>query len=68
MCALQETKKKGKGQIPYNDYLVINSGVEKQMRAKEGIAIALSKKYQNNIQECIYVSSRILVVKMEAEN
>lgn len=67
ICALQETKKKGKGQVQYNDYLVIYSGVEKQTRAKEGVAIAVSVKYQNNIKECTYVSSRILVIKMEAK-
>lgn len=68
VCALQETKKKGKGHIQYDDYLVIYSGVEKQTRAKEGVAIAISRKYQANIQDCSYVSPRILVVRMEAED
>ncbi|XP_030754956.1 craniofacial development protein 2-like [Sitophilus oryzae] len=68
ICALQETKKKGKGQLQYDDYLVIYSGVEKQTRAKEGVAIAVARKYQSNIRDCSYVSSRILVVRMETED
>lgn len=67
ICALQETKKKGKGQVQYRDYIMIYSGVEKQTRAKEGVAIAVSVRYQSNIKECNYVSSRILVLTMEAE-
>lgn len=50
ICALQETKKKRKGQIKYNEVLVIYSGIKKQMKAKDGVAIAQSKKCQGNIQ------------------
>ncbi|XP_030762014.1 uncharacterized protein LOC115886850 [Sitophilus oryzae] len=68
ICALQETKKKGEGQLQYDDYLVIYSGVEKQTRAEEGVAMAVTRKYQSNIRVCSYVSSRILVVRMETED
>lgn len=36
--------KKGEYQKQYDDYIVIYSGVEKQGRAKEGIAVAISNK------------------------
>lgn len=35
ICALSETKKKGKGNIRLKDYIVIYSGREKNERAKE---------------------------------
>lgn len=62
---MQETKKKGKGQKQYPDYLVIYSGIERQERAKEGVAIAIHTKYQNKVVECRYISSRILIVTMQ---
>lgn len=46
ICAFQETKKKGKGQRHYGRYIVVYSGVDKNERAKEGVAIALHMKYQ----------------------
>ncbi|XP_030754777.1 craniofacial development protein 2-like [Sitophilus oryzae] len=68
ICALQEMKKKGKSQLQYDDYLVIYSGVEKQTRAEEGVAIAVTRKYQSNIRDCSYLSSRMLVVRMKTED
>ncbi|XP_065160319.1 craniofacial development protein 2-like [Atheta coriaria] len=35
MCAIQETKRKGKGQMIIGEYLLIYSGVKENMRAKE---------------------------------
>ncbi|XP_057671201.1 craniofacial development protein 2-like [Diorhabda carinulata] len=67
ICALQETKKKGNGQQIYDDYMVIYSGVSKDERAKEGVALAIHKKYTNSIEECQYTSSRILIVKLRTE-
>lgn len=68
ICALQETKKKGKGQRQYGEYLVIYSGVDKHERAKEGVALAVHKRYQNNIRECAYISSRIISIGFETKN
>ncbi|KAL3288948.1 hypothetical protein HHI36_003392 [Cryptolaemus montrouzieri] len=41
ICALQETKKKGKGQIQHAQHTVIYSGVQKHDRAKEGVALVI---------------------------
>lgn len=68
VCTLQETKKKAKDQIQYNSYLVLYSRTEKQLKANKGVAIVLSKKYQSNIHECNYVSSRFLFIIMGAED
>lgn len=48
--------------------MLIYSGVEKQERAKEGVAILIHNKYKSNIQKCSYVSSRILVVTICTES
>ena len=64
----KKPKKKRKGQKQYADYLVIYSGVDKHERAKEGVALAVHKKYQKNIHECGYISSRILTTRLETEN
>lgn len=67
ICAIQETKKKGKGQKDYGEYILIYSGVEKEVRAKAGVGILLNKKLKNFIQECNYVSERILLVKLKTD-
>ncbi|XP_072392397.1 uncharacterized protein [Diabrotica undecimpunctata] len=64
--ALQETKRKGKGQTRLGEYLLIYSGVPKQERAKEGVAIMIKTKYKDQIKECQYISQRILLVKIRA--
>ena len=61
-CAIQETQKKGRGQILYSQYIVVYSGVVKNERAKEGVAIAIKVRYRDCIRDCKYISSRILVV------
>ncbi|XP_043496495.1 craniofacial development protein 2-like [Polistes fuscatus] len=64
IAALQETKKKSRGQRIYGEYIVIYSGVEKSERAKEGVAIALHKRYINQIESCQHISSRIVLLKL----
>ncbi|XP_043499919.1 uncharacterized protein LOC122522697 [Polistes fuscatus] len=64
IAALQETKKKNKGQRIYGEYIVIYSGVEKSERAKEGVAIALHKRYINQIERCKHISSRIVLLEL----
>ncbi|XP_044766150.1 craniofacial development protein 2-like [Coccinella septempunctata] len=67
ICALQETKKKGKGQMWLGEYLLIYSGVERDRRAKEGVALMIHKKLTQNIRECKYVSSRIVATKLRSQ-
>ena len=42
--AIQETKKKGRGQRMYDDYIVVYNGVSRDERAKKGVALAIHKK------------------------
>ena len=68
ICAIQETKKRGKVQRMYNDYIVVYSGVSRDERIKEGVALAIHKKYKDSLNECQYISSRILIVKTRTES
>ncbi|XP_065170188.1 uncharacterized protein [Atheta coriaria] len=64
ICALQETKKKGKGQAVVGDYLLAYSGVERNERAKKGVAIMFHKKLVDHIIDITYVSARIIHAKL----
>lgn len=68
ICALQETRIKGKGQKLVNNYVLVYSGVEKGTRSKEGVGLMISRKHQASINECEYISSRILKVSMDAHS
>ena len=46
ICAISETKKKGQGIIPYQDYIMFFSGVTRETRAREGVGLVLHKKYE----------------------
>lgn len=65
MCAIQETKRKGKGQMIIGEYLLIYSGVKENMRAKEGVGIMIHKKYVDSIKGISYVSERIVRIRIE---
>ncbi|KAG8235924.1 hypothetical protein J437_LFUL014280 [Ladona fulva] len=65
ICALQETKKKGKGQREYGKYFLIYSGVEKSVRAKAGVEIIIHKNDMKYIEGCRYISERIVAIKMK---
>lgn len=45
ICAIQETKKKSKGQGYYNHYSLAYSGVKKEERAQAEIGILIRKKF-----------------------
>ncbi|KAK9881036.1 hypothetical protein WA026_014379 [Henosepilachna vigintioctopunctata] len=63
ICALQETKKKGKGQIDYGEYILAYSGVDSDQNAFAGVGILIQSKYRHSIVECVYHSERILILK-----
>lgn len=67
ICALQKTKKKGKGQKQYGGYMVIG-GVKKHERAKEEVALTIHKRFLHSFRERIYVSSRILSIRLETKD
>ncbi|XP_045474922.1 uncharacterized protein LOC123680850 [Harmonia axyridis] len=60
ICALSETKKKGKGNIKYEDYIFIYSGKGKHERATSGVGLMVHGKLEANIENVIYVNDRIL--------
>lgn len=68
ICALSETKKKGKGIMTYQDYVLFYSGVSKESRAKEGVAIAIHKDLERMIEKYEYISERIITVALKTRN
>jgi hypothetical protein len=37
----------GKGIVPYKEYILIFSGIEKEKRARIGVGFLIHKKYEN---------------------
>ena len=68
ICAITETKKKGKGNSKYGKYVLIYSGKDKHERATSGVGILLHEKFENNIIETKYVNDRILQVTIELKD
>jgi len=48
-CAISETKKKGKGTVCIDDYILAYSGKQKEEKAHAGVGLLIHKKYMNNI-------------------
>lgn len=48
--------------------MLFYSGVAKETRAKEGVGILIHTKYANEIVECKYINSRIIVVRIKFKN
>ncbi|XP_056629873.1 uncharacterized protein LOC130440638 [Diorhabda sublineata] len=67
VCAIQETKIKGKVHRNYNMYTLIYSGVNKEERARSGVGILLHKKCKEHIESRQYVSERIECVKITTD-
>ena len=68
ICAISETKRKGKGSVKCEDYILIYSGKPKQERAKSGVGILLHEKYEQCIENIEYVSDRILQASLKINN
>ncbi|XP_055385805.1 craniofacial development protein 2-like [Condylostylus longicornis] len=64
ICAISETKKKGKGSGSYGDYILLYSGKDKNDRAKSGVGILIHKKFENSISDVKYVNDRLLMVTL----
>ncbi|XP_056645027.1 craniofacial development protein 2-like [Diorhabda sublineata] len=67
ICALSETKKKGKGNSKYGNYILIYSGKNKNERATSGVGLLLHESYENQISNIIYVNDRILQVTINLQ-
>ncbi|XP_050455169.1 craniofacial development protein 2-like [Cataglyphis hispanica] len=66
ICALSETKKKGKGDKSYPGYILKYSGPEKHRRATAGVGMLIKDKYKYSIEEeTSYTSERIMRVTLD---
>lgn len=68
ICALSETKKKGKGNQRYQNYILFYSGVDKDLRARGGVGLLVKKKFEKDIKEVIYINHNIMQMTMELAN
>jgi len=64
-CAISETKKKGKGTVCIDDYILAYSGEQKEERAHAGVGLLIHRKYMNNIENIEYISERIIQVTLK---
>ena len=63
-CAISKTKKKGKGTVCIEDYILEYSGKPKEERAHGGVGLLIHKKYMNNIDNTEYISEWIIQVTL----
>ncbi|KAH1000591.1 hypothetical protein HUJ04_012898 [Dendroctonus ponderosae] len=67
ICAIAETKKKGKGSTRYGNYILIYSEREKNERATSGVGILMNGKWENNISGINYVHNRLLQLTVKLQ-
>jgi hypothetical protein len=65
LCAISESKKKGRGTVCIEDYILAYSGKQKEERACAGVGLLIHKKYMNNIDNIGYISERIILVTLK---
>ena len=66
MCALSETKLKGKGEVMFGEVVGRVSGVEGG-RTRKGVALLLSEWLMRCVMEWKEVSSRFMWVRVKIE-
>ena len=66
MCALSETKLKGKGEVMFGEVVGRAAGVAAG-RAREGVALLLSRRLMTCVVEWKEVSSRPMWVRVKIE-
>ncbi|XP_044755121.1 craniofacial development protein 2-like [Coccinella septempunctata] len=67
ICALSETKRKGKGSIRVPGYIFVYSGVSQRSRATAGVGILISEKLEQSIEDIHDISERFLKVTLNTE-
>ena len=60
IAVITETKKTNKGSEGINNYIMIYCGVPVNQWASSGVAIAIRKHLKHKIQDCNWVSDRII--------
>lgn len=68
ICALSETKKKGKGNINFDKYMLIYSGVNKEKRAQGGVGLLIHRKFEGNISNVKYINENMMLVTLKIKN
>lgn len=68
ICALSETKKKGKGTSRYPNHILVYSGKPKEEYANSGVGFLIHERWETNIEDIAYISHRILKVTFLLEN
>jgi len=68
ICAISETKKKGKGSQQMGLYIMIYSGKPKNERASAGVGLLLHQKFLPNIDKISYTNERILQTTLLVDN
>lgn len=67
ICSISETKKKGKGNIRYQNHILFYSGVDKDSRAQAGVGVLIHKNFENNIEDVKYINHNIMYITIQAE-
>ncbi|XP_055384192.1 uncharacterized protein LOC129613898 [Condylostylus longicornis] len=67
ICALSETKKKGKGSTKYNNFVLVYSGKDKTERASSGVGLLIHEKFEKSISHIEYTNDRILLVTLNLQ-
>lgn len=63
IAIIPETKKKLKGSVELEDYIMLYSGVPQNKRASAGIAILLKKKWKTKIQNYEFINERLMKLR-----
>lgn len=58
VCAISETKLKGRRTTTYNNYILIYSGKGKDERTKSGVGIFIQEKYEQHITNIAYINDK----------
>ena len=60
IAIITEKKKKNKGSEDIGNYVMIYCGVPANQWALSGVAIAIRKEWKHEIQDCTWISDRII--------
>lgn len=67
LCALAETKRKGKGTVNYANYVLVYSGRDKHERAQAGVGLLIHTKYAKHLDNVRYISDKLLLVTLKLQ-
>lgn len=68
ICSISETRKKGKGSVALDKYILFYSGVDKSERANAGVGILIRSHLGTNVMDAYYMNERIMMIKIALKN